>query len=444
MNQPDKPVRHLTRELGVPGATVLGLGSMLGSGVFLSIGLGVGVVGPAVVLAIAVAAAVAACNALSSAQLAANHPRSGGSYEYGYIYLGHVAGFAAGWTFLLAKSASAATAALAFAGYLAHALGLAAGWHVPLALLTVAALTLLVLGGLRRSTAVVLVLLTIALAALIYFVVGGAPAAWARGAENYRPFLDPLAHDGLPGLGAFFHATALMFVAYTGYGRIATMGEEVRQPRRTIPRAIIATVAASMVIYLAVSLVGVGSVGAEFYYRATIDDHAPLGVIAEALGLPGGRWVLALGALAALLMVLLNLILGLSRVVLAMARRHDLPPGLARLSPRGHGPTAATLFVGAAMALLALSGNVRATWSFSAFAVLIYYAITNLAALRIPRQRRLYPWPIAAAGLAACIFLAFWVEARYWMAGLAMLGLGLAWQLLARRLYGPGSFVHQD
>ncbi len=412
----------LRRELGVFGATVLGLGSIIGTGVFVSIGIGSAVSGPAVLLAIAVGGCLAACNALSSAQLAANHPTSGGTYEYGYRYLSPTMGFAAGWMFLAAKSASAAAAAMGFAGYtlaLANAGGSRAGAWIGVG--AVVAMTALVLGGLRRSNLVNAVIVSVTIGSLLFFVVSGLPRV--GDASRFRPFFG--GSGGLiPGLP---EACALMFVAYTGYGRIATMGEEVREPRRTIPRAIIATLAVSMTLYLCVGLVGVGSGGA-FGQGA-----APLSGMAAGFGVPGAAQVVAVGAIAAMLGVLLNLLLGLSRVALAMGRRGDLPAVFARVNSAGTTPAPAVLLVGAIILGLTAIGSVRLAWSFSAFTVLVYYAITNLAALRLSRAERLYHPAVAWAGLAGCLSLAFWVEPRAWAAGLAVLGAGLG----GRAVLGP-------
>ncbi len=159
----------LKRELGVPGAILMGLGSIVGTGVFVSLAIAAGIAGPAVILAVAIAALVAICNGLSSAQLAANHAVSGGTYEYGYRYLNPWLGFIAGWLFLLAKSASAATAALGFAGYLLNALGLSRQeWLVPLALGTVLVLTLVVLSGIQRSNQVNIAIVSITLLSLAF------------------------------------------------------------------------------------------------------------------------------------------------------------------------------------------------------------------------------------------------------------------------------------
>src|SRR5688572_2344114 len=176
---------QLRRELGVGGAVMMGLGSIVGTGVFVSIGIAAGIAGPAVILATAIAACVAACNALSSAQLAANHPVAGGTYEYGYRYLRPWLGFTAGWMFLCAKSASAATAALGFAGYLLNALRVTnQAALVGVAVGMIAVLTLVVLFGIRQSSRANIAIVTVTLLALLAFVVAGARPALSRGSEN--------------------------------------------------------------------------------------------------------------------------------------------------------------------------------------------------------------------------------------------------------------------
>lgn len=429
--------RTLRREVGVFGATMMGLGSIVGTGIFVSIAIATDVAGPAVILAIALAAAVALCNALSSAQLAASHPTSGGTYEYGHVYLRPWLGFAAGWMFLCAKSASAATAALGFAGYALIAVGAGdSALHVPLALAAVVGLVAVVLGGLRRSSAINVVIVSVTLASLVVFVLAGLPRAIEHGSVNLRPFFESPSADDRSAAARLLEATALMFVAYTGYGRIATMGEEVRSPRRTIPRAIVLTLLVSMTLYIAVGLVGVAAAGAGPFGQLGSERAAPLAVVARGFDLPAAHLVLSIGAVTAMLGVLLNLVLGLSRVVLAMGRRGDLPPLLARLDASGATPIFAVLLVGAIIFALASFGSIKLAWSFSAFTVLIYYAVTNLAAIRLPAEHRLYRPVVAWAGLFGCLSLAFWVEPRIWATGLAVLAGGLGVRWLSRRLIG--------
>jgi APA family basic amino acid/polyamine antiporter len=415
----------LQREIGVFGATLMGLGSIIGTGVFVSIGIATGIAGPSVILAVAIGAIVALCNGLSSAQLAANHAVSGGTYEYGYKYLNPILGFTAGWLFLLAKSASAATAALGFAGYFLNTLGLNSGLLVPTALIAVITITVIVLNGIRRSNVANLGIVSLTLFSLILFILAGLPIALSpTGVNNLTPFF----MDEKP-IAALLEATALMFVAYTGYGRIATLGEEVREPRKTIPKAMVVTMIVTMLLYFAVAVVSVAAVCLEGLSDAT-QKATPLEMAASQFGIPGIRQIVAVGAITAMLGVLLNLILGLSRVLLAMGRRRDMPPQVARLNASGTTPVIAVIVVAVIIGLLVLIGNVKTTWSFSAFNVLIYYGITNLAALQIPPEERLYPKPIAVIGLVSCFFLAFWVEWQIWLVGLELIAVGLLWRIL--------------
>jgi len=408
---------QLKRVIGLSGAMMMGLGSIIGTGVFVSLGIGVGIAGPSVLLAIMLAAGVAMCNGLSSAQLAANHPVSGGTYEYGHRWLNPSLGFTAGWMFLCAKSASAATAALGFAGYIAHATG--KGASLPLAVGVVVLVTVIALSGIERSNRVNIAIVSIVILALMIFVGTGFSSA----VKNKAAF-QPLFDDGK--LTDLLQATALMFVAFTGYGRIATLGEEVVEPRRTIPRAVIVTLIISMALYLLVAFVGIGVNGFE-----NLDGS--LALVSKSVSNAALPTVMLVGATVAMVSVLLNLVLGLSRVVLAMGRRGDLPKATARISESTSVPAVATVGVAVLIAGLVCVGNVKLTWSFSAFTVLVYYAITNLCAIRMKPGERLYPiWP-AYLGLAACLTLAFFVDWEICLTGLGLIIFGLAWRACFNR-----------
>lgn len=425
-----KEHKPLKRELSLFGATMMGLGSIVGTGVFVSIGLAAGITGPSVIAAIALAALVATCNALSSAQLAATHAVSGGTYEYGYHYLHPTLGFTAGWMFLCAKSASAATAALGFSGYFIYLLGLGTVPITPIAVMVSFVLILLVLSGIRRTNAVNIIIVMITLVALAAFVLCGLPAFIQQGSTNLTPFFPVSKQEGLSN---FFYATALMFVAYTGYGRIATLAEEVKNPGQFIPLAIIITLIISAILYISVSLVAIGAVGVEKLAQVTETNATPLEIAARAIGIPGLNVLVSIGACTAMLGVLLNLILGLSRVVLAMGRKGDLPQIFCYVSKRGHVPFPAIVGIGIAIIGLVLTGSVETTWTFSAFTVLIYYSITNLAALRLPKEEQLYSPIFAIGGLVSCLFLAFWVPVMTWVVGIGLIVLGLFWKTVANR-----------
>lgn len=431
-SSPGPAHESLRREVGVFGATLMGLGSIVGTGIFVSIGIAAGAAGPAVLLAIAIAAVVAVCNGLSSAQLAANHPVSGGTYEYGYRWLHPSLGFTAGWMFLCAKTASAATAALGFAGYLLNALGSnVANGSVPVAVGIVVLLAALILTGIRRSNAANIVIVSATLVSLLVFLGAGVVHALRTGTGNLTPFFAPVSQDVSP-IAGLLEACALMFVAYTGYGRIATLGEEIRNPRRNIPAAISVTLLVSMALYLSVGWVAIAILGPEALAEATEQKAAPLEIAARQLSLPLVTAVISVGAMTAMLGVLLNLILGLSRVALAMGRRGDLPRIFSKLDPTGSTPAPAVALVSVLIIGLVLIGNVKTTWSFSAFTVLVYYAVTNLAAIALTKDERLYPRFVPWVGLVSCLFLAFWVEPKIWLVGLAIIAGGLVWHGLAR------------
>jgi len=417
--------------VGLWGAVWMGLGSILGTGVFVSLGVVSGIAGDGLIIAVAVAALVAVANGLSSAQLAAAHPVSGGTYEYAYIWIYPSAGFLAGWLFLAAKMASAATAALGCAAYALHTLDLAHSGttRAILACSIALATTWLVATGIRRSHRANVVIVTATLTALAAFVLSGAVSTAPFSIHALFP---PHAWRGhLAAPEPLLYGTALMFVAYTGYGRVATLGEEIRDPRRNIPRAIVLTLAISMAIYLAVAAVAINAVGPAVFGQMTEEAAAPLESVARTFTSPYAGKIVALGAITAMAGVLLNLILGLSRVALAMARRGDLPAGLGRVDDAHQSPTRAVWTVGLLIAAFSLSGDLHITWTFSALTVLVYYGITNLAALRLPAEHRRFPTWVAWSGLISCLLLTVFIPPLIWVAGAGVVvsGFVLRWAL---------------
>lgn len=422
-------VPQLRREVGLWGAVLLGLGSILGTGVFISMALAIEAVGPSALLAIVVAGAVATLNGLNSAQLAAAYPVSGGTYEYAYRCVGPAWGFAAGWMFLCAKSASAATAALGFSTYLLQLLGL----NDPLirtnvAGITAIAVTALVATGIRRSNLANAVIVSVTLVSLGAFALFAALQIPQAGLTHVTPFVPEQAT-----LPRWFEACALLFVAYTGYGRVATLGEEMRDPQRNVPRAVILTLIVSSLLYLLVAGTGLLAVGPTAFAAAARQQEPPLAVTAALFSPAWATILLSVGAILAMLGVLLNLVLGTSRVALAMGRRGDLPPGVAILNVSQTTPIVAVLLMGAIITGMALLGSIRTTWTFSAFTVLVYYALTNLAAWHLPSDQRMFPRWVAAAGLVGCLGLAFWVPVPIWLTGCGLLAFGFIVRWLLRR-----------
>lgn len=425
----DEQKSALKRELGLAGATLLGLGSILGTGVFVSVGVAAGFAGNALPGAVAIAALLAVCNALSSAQLAAAYPVSGGAYEYGYRLLRPEAGFLAGWMFLCAKTASASAAAIGAASYGLAIFGVssepvraACAGAIAVAVAAVAA------AGLRLSNAINIAVVSLAILSLGVLIFVSLFREGAIAAADIAFFPDFRQRDSGE---AFLTAVALMFVAYTGYGRIATMGEEVREPRRTIPRAIIVTLAVSALLYGLVSIAGLAAIGPAGLANAVSQSATPLSVAAERTAGPVAGLILSVGAVSAMLGVLLNLVLGLSRVVLAMSRRGDLPAPLAAMSGTSQ-PVKAVLLIGTAVAVLAVAADVKTAWTFSALTVLMYYAVANLAALRVAPSERLYPRWVPVCGLAGCLMLTAFIPLSVWGAGLVLTAAGFGLRTLFR------------
>lgn len=384
---------RLTRVIGLPGAVLTGLGSILGTGAFVSIGLASGMWGDRILLAIPIAAVVAMFSGLSTAFLAGRYPVAGGAYEYGYETLNQWFGFSAGWLFLLAKTASAATAALGVGLYL----GLD-NRILPAAIVIV--ITLLVLAGVRRTTAANVILVGLSVLGIIWLAAVAPSRSPAWGA-NVQP------------LSTVLPATAFLFVAYTGFGRIATLGEEVRDPVRVIPRAVVVTLVVAAALYATIAWAGRLMGGA--YWGIWLD--------LPTMDLP----VVRVAAISAMLGVLLNLVLGLSRVWLAMGRRGDMPAGLARLNSARQ-PQNAVILAGLLVAAATLIGDIGLAWSFSAMTVLIYYAITNLAALAVDRTR-LTSW----LGLASCLVLSVFVPPQIWLVGAGLTLVGILWKTRTSR-----------
>jgi len=411
------PGSGLRRDLGLLDAVGIGFGAIVGAGIFVVTGVAAGIAGPAFLLGLLLAGIAAAANALSSAQLAAEYPQSGGTYEYGYRVLAPWAGFAAGWMFLASKVSAAGAVALGLAGYLER---LVPG--LPPRAVAVGAILLftgLNYFGVRRSSRANLAIVAVSLGSLVLFAALGAPDFRV---ENLRPF----APHGWRGVT---EAAAVLFFAYTGYARIATLGEEVREPRTTIPRAVLVTIGGAILLYLAVALVAIGVTGA----GALASTPAPLAVAAGRTGIPWLVVVVSVGGATAMLGVILSQLLGLSRMVFAMARRGDLPRILERVHPAHAVPDRAVLLVGAASAAVAATGTLRGVAAAASFTILVYYAIANVAALRMPAEAKLYPDAVPAAGLAGCLLLAASLAPGTIAVGAGVLAAGFAARWLARR-----------
>ena len=380
MNTPDGP--RCNGDSALADAVTIGLGSMIGAGIFVALAPAAAAAGSGLLIGLAVAAVVAYCNATSSARLAALYPQSGGTYVYGRERLGEFWGYTAGWSFVVGKTASCAAMALTVGIYAwpahAHAVAVAA----------VVGLTAVNYAGIQKSallTRVIVAIVLAVLAAVVVIVLGSGDVDASRGCS-----VDDVSVAGV------LQAAGLLFFAFAGYARIATLGEEVRDPERTIPRAIPIALGITLAVYAIVTV----AVLAELGSAGLASSSAPLADAVRAAGHPGFEPVVRAGAAVAALGSLLSLILGVSRTTLAMARDRHLPHALAAVHPRFAGPHRAELVVGAVVAVIAAVADVRGAIGFSAFAVLVYYAIANASAMTLGRKL------IPAVGLAGCVLLA--------------------------------------
>ena len=389
----------LARRLGTVDATAVGLGSMLGAGVFAVFGPAAASAGGWLPLALLLAGFVAYCNAVASAQLAAAYPSTGGTYVYGRERLGPWWGFTAGWGFVVGKTASCAAMALTFATYVAP------GFVKAVAVAAVVGLVAVNLRGITRTALVTKILLGIVLSLLTLIItlsIADSPTV----PDGPTRTVDPL--DVL-------QAAGLLFFAFAGYARVATLGEEVRDPRRTIPRAIVAALAGALVVYLAVGLTLLHTLGVQ----RLSTSKAPL----SDTGSP--QWIVTVAAAAASLGALLALITGVGRTTLAMARERDLPHWLAAVHPKYAVPHRAELVVGAVVCGLVLVADLRAVIGFSSFGVLVYYAVTNASAATQTGADRRWPRTLNVVGLAGCLLLAATLPLSSVLIGLGVFAVGL-------------------
>jgi APA family basic amino acid/polyamine antiporter len=400
----------LVRGLGLPDAVVIGLGSMVGAGVFAVWAPAAKAAGAGLLAGLVIAAIVAYCNAASSAQLAAVYPVSGGAYIYGRERLSPTLGFMAGSCFVIGKTASCAAMALTFATYVVPD----PGWfRRAVALLAVILLAAVNYRGVTRTARLtrILVVCSLAVLALVLVLLRTSatthqlPSVWPGGTSVY----------------GVLQAAGLLFFAFAGYARIATMGEEVRDPARTIPRAIFLALVVAVGIYLVIGLALLTTVGAS----GLADSAAPL---ATAVSTADAAWavpIVRIGAALASLGALLALIAGIGRTTLAMARNGDLPSWLAAVHPRFRVPHHAEVVLAVVVGVLVLTTDLRGVIGFSSFGVLLYYAIANAAAFTQPRDQRRWPRFVNVLGLLGCVVLAFTLPPASAVAGAVVLALAL-------------------
>ncbi|WP_062317612.1 APC family permease [Demequina maris] len=379
----------MERRVGTVGATAIGAGSMLGAGVFVVWGPAASAAGSALLWAVLLAGIAAALNAGSTAQLAAAHPVAGGAYAYGRAELGPWPGFAAGIGFVLGKTASVAAIGLAIGAYL---------WPERPAVVATAAIAAswaLNSRGITRTSAASVVIASSVIAVVVAAVVAiagvDAPATASFGWSTPWGTAAGVAQ-----------AAALVFFAFAGYARIATLGEEVRDPARVIPRAIAVALGTVLALYLALAAVLPRALGID----GLVASEAP---VADAVA---GTWlpapVVTAAAVAAAFGSLLALTAGLGRTAMAMAREADLPRALARTNARGV-PALAEGVAAAVAVALAWVGDLTLAIGMSSFAVLLYYAVAGASAFRAAGAGHVAGWRMPRAlsltGAVLCVAL---------------------------------------
>jgi basic amino acid/polyamine antiporter, APA family len=409
----------LARRLGLGDAVFIGLGSMIGAGVFAVFAPAAQAAGAGLMIGLAIALVVAYCNATSSAQLAATYPVSGGSYVYGREQLGEWWGFLAGWGFLVGKTASCGAMALTFAAYAGPGL-----WQRPTAVAAVVVLTTVNCLGVTRTAlltrlivGVVLTVLTVLV--LSYFVAG-------RGDLGELDAITSPTH----GLYGVLQSAGLLFFAFAGYARIATLGEEVRDPARTIPRAILIALAIAAVVYAAIG----ASVISVLTPARLAHTSAPLQAAVDAGTWHWARPLVQIGAALATLGALLALIAGIGRTALAMARHRDLPGWLDHIDPRYQVPQRTEILVAVVTCATVATTDIRGVIGFSSFGVLLYYLVANLSAYTQPSEQRRYPRVLQVLGAVACVVLVVTLPISSVLTGLVVFAVGFTYRFTRLRL----------
>lgn len=411
----------LARKLGTTDAVVIGLGSMIGAGVFAAFGPAAKAAGSGMLIGLACAAVIALCNATASAQLAAVYPMSGGTYIYGRERLGDWWGFAAGWGFVIGKTASCTAMALTFAAY-----AVPGPWWAQRLIAVAAVITLTTLNyhGVTKTAGLARLLVTITLVALaivvVAILVGGDPST-----EN----LDGIGSLGSRGIYGILQASGLLFFAFAGYARIATMGEEVRDPAVTIPRAIPIALGVTVVVYAVIGVTALLAAGPD----RLAGSAAPLVTAMDDAGVGDLGMVVRIGAMVASLGALLALIAGIGRTSLAMARNRDLPLWLAAVHPRYRVPHHAEVALAVVVSLLVLTVDLRGAIGFSSFGVLIYYALANASAWTQPAEDRRWPRALNALGVIGCLVLVATLPVEAMAGGILMFAIGLVGRYVVLR-----------
>jgi APA family basic amino acid/polyamine antiporter len=396
--------------LGLWSATAINVGAIIGGGIFVVTGIVAGLAGSALVVSMAVAAVISVFTALSFAELTAWQPVEGSVYEYACQLISPFSGFLTGWMWIVSNTFAGAAVALGFAYYFTAAIP-ALQANVVAALICLA-FTALNFVGIRQSALFNNVLVAAKLIILGFFVVFGLLHV---NAGNFLPFA-PFSSGVL--YGAYF-----IFFAYGGFARVAVVAEEVKDAKRTVPRAVLLSLAISTVVYVLVGVVAVGLAGSAELAKSNSPLMDAIGVTGSSLAVQ----IVSFGGLVATASVLLTSILGVSRMAYAMARRKDMPQALRKLHGKFCTPYYSIWIAGVLMALLVLFVDLTQVVAISTFAILFYYAIANMAAFKLKTEHRRYHKVLHGLGLITCVVLLAFIlfaSTQSWVIGVICLVVG--------------------
>jgi APA family basic amino acid/polyamine antiporter len=408
MEKTENTKTTLHRGIGLFDATTIGIGAIIGGGIFVVTGIAAGLAGPALIISMVISAAISSFTAFSFSKLSVILPKEGGVYGFAYEFISPFAGFTAGWMWIFSNIFVGAAVSLGFASYF---VALFPSLSIKVVAIVVCSFfTILNLVGIRRSAMINSILVSAKVLILLFFI--GFGFFYVTG-SNFVPF----APNGSLGV---LQGSALIFFAYAGFARITLLAEEVKDPSRTIPRSILLALGISTVIYLLTSFVAVGLVG----YVNLSASSSPL---AEAIGVTGSHLAVSLisvGAMMATASVLLTTILGVSRVVFAMARNNDIPKLLSSIHSKFKTPYYAVAVTGILMILAIVFTDFTRLVAVSSFAVLLYYSLANLAAIRLSRRKNHFSI-ISAVGLFSCLGLLAFLAIDSWIIGTIGVAAGI-------------------
>ncbi len=408
----------LKREIGLFGATALGIGAIIGSGIFVVTGIVAGIAGPAMIISVLIAGIIALFSALSVAELSVYLPEEGGTYVYAQKLVSMFAGYIAGWIWIFSNIFVGAAVSLGFAHYFVTVFP-----AIPVqGIAVIICLIFIIINyiGLKESTLLNNLLVSLKVLILLFFI------GFGLGFFNVS-HVTPFAPAGISGI---LSGAALIFFAYTGFARVTIMAEEVKDPEKTIPRSIFLALAISTILYILVSVIAEGLVGSS----GLSQSGSPLATAIGITGNPAAVLLISLGGMIATASVLLTTIMGVSRIMFAMARKSDLPAFLNRIHPRFSTPHHAIWISGAFMIAAILLADLTLVVAVSTFAMLVYYLIANIAAFRIPSNYRQYPAVVPVIGAVSCIGLIGFLTINSWIIGFIGLMIGIVWYVVQRRI----------